>query len=125
MARATSTFRANTIASHFSLHFSRNASVGSVANAGSTFASSSSSSPGDRSFDRLLRALALVDSMLLLRLVFETAVIQTFMEEPPHWYKLAYPTVVHPLKGFFSTASIYMVVAVAAERYKAICYPLR
>ena len=41
------------------------------------------------------------------------------------WYKLLYPKVIHPLKGVVRSASIYMVVAVAAERFKAVCYPLR
>ena len=36
-----------------------------------------------------------------------------------------FPYVIHPIKGMVQTSAIYMVVAVAAERYKAICHPLR
>lgn len=86
-----------------------------------------SAAPGDsnRSFNRLLRALAVVDGALLVYLVAETAAIRTFSSEPPYWYRLAYPYLLHPLKGFVQTAAIYMVVAISAERYKAVCYPLR
>jgi predicted membrane-bound spermidine synthase len=38
---------------------------------------------------------------------------------------LAYPYFLHPAKGMIRTATIYMVVAISAERFKAICYPLR
>lgn len=31
----------------------------------------------------------------------------------------------HPLKNMTGSACVYMVVAVAAERYYAICYPMR
>ena len=40
-------------------------------------------------------------------------------------YRLAYPYFLHPAKGMIRTSTIYMVVAISAERYKAICYPLR
>ena len=35
----------------------------------------------------------------------------------PTWYRLAFPYLWHPAKNVVSTACVYMVVAVAAERY--------
>ncbi len=43
----------------------------------------------------------------------------------PTWYRLSFPHLWHPAKNVVSTACVYMVVAVAAERYHAICHPLK
>lgn len=51
--------------------------------------------------------------------------VRTFLSEDPSWYRLSYPYLVHPGKGFVLTAAIFMIVAISAERYKAVCFPLR
>ena len=79
----------------------------------------------NRQFNKLLMCLALVDSLLIVVSVIETAVIGTFMNTLPMWYKLAFPYFLNPFKGMVHTATIFMVVAVSAERYKAVCHPLR
>ncbi len=41
-----------------------------------------------------------------------------FWGTEPTWFKLAYPYFFHPGRGIIQTAAIYMVVAVATERYR-------
>ena len=84
-----------------------------------------SSTDTNRSFNKLLIALAIVDSLVLINLMGENALLQTFLKKDPVWYRAAYPKILHPLKGMVQTAAIYMVVAVSAERYKAVVHPLR
>lgn len=79
----------------------------------------------NRPFNRLLMCLAIADSLLIFVSIGETAIVGTFMTTHPTWYKLCYPYLVHPLKGIVQTATIFMIVAVSAERYKAVCHPLR
>ncbi|TRY77004.1 hypothetical protein TCAL_02696 [Tigriopus californicus] len=78
----------------------------------------------NRPFNRLLMCLAIADSLLIFVSIGETAIVGTFMTTHPTWYKLCYPYLVHPLKGIVQTATIFMIVAVSAERYKAVCHPL-
>ena len=40
------------------------------------------------------------------------------------WFKLSYPYFWHPAKGMIQTSTIFMVVAVSAERFRAFCYPM-
>ena len=51
-----------------------------------------------------------------------TTKIEEYVTEPV-WYKLSYALFWHPIKGIFHSASIFMVVAVSAERFRAVCYP--
>ncbi len=90
-----------------------------------TIAASQTTSDSTKNFNKLLRALSVIDGLLLLTIMLETGLVQTFMSEAPYWYRLAYPYFYHPLKRTVQTASIYMVVAISAERCKAVCYPLR
>ena len=78
-----------------------------------------------KSFNKLLIALSFLDSLLIVNVIGETAIIGTFMGESPFWYKMSYPYILHPWKGIIQTGTIFMVVAVSAERYKAVCHPLR
>jgi hypothetical protein len=83
-----------------------------------------------RHFNKLLMALSIVDSLLIFVEVAETSIMGTLNDnadamDPPTWYRLAYPYLLYPMKGMIRTATIYMVVAISAERFKAICYPLR
>ena len=72
----------------------------------------------NRNFHRLLACLAIVDLILITVLVMEISIIGVFIKTEPHWYVLAYPYVIHPARGIIQTLAIYMVVAVATERYR-------
>ena len=83
------------------------------------------STEANRHFNKLLIALAIVDSLLIVDLVVESSILLFLGGELPLWYIFSYSYFIHPAKGMVQTATIYMVVAVSAERYKAICHPLR
>merc|ERR1711935_55026 len=42
----------------------------------------------------------------------------------PYWYRVSYPFFLWPLKWMFMSCTIFMVVAISAERHRAICSPL-
>eukprot|EP00093_Oithona_nana_P012280 12280.XXX_442860_446791_1 [CDS] Oithona nana genome sequencing. len=75
-------------------------------------------------FHKMLMTLTVNDSILIIFYLLSSAVIGS-LSEVPTWWKQLFPYVFHPLKAVTFSASIFMVVAVSAERYKAICYPLR
>ena len=71
--------------------------------------------------------LALVDSVLLLDVLIEKTIIPYYTSLSPiepEWYKISYPYFWHPFKGIIATVAIYLMVAISAERYRAVCYPL-
>ena len=43
---------------------------------------------------------------------------------PPDWYNKTFPYIWHPLKGMSLSATIFMVIAVSAERFRAVCHPM-
>lgn len=55
-------------------------------------------------------------------------ILGTFMRAnnlgEPLWYRLSFPYILWPLKWVFMSCTIFMVVAISAERYRAICSPL-
>ena len=55
-------------------------------------------------------------------MLIERSLVYHFSE--PIWYKTMYPYFWHPIKGIFLSATIFTVVAVSAERYRAVCHPL-
>jgi len=57
-------------------------------------------------------------------MLIQKAIVGNFLKPEPHWFKLSYPYFWHPFKGMVKNGTIFMVVAVSAERYRAICYPL-
>lgn len=79
-------------------------------------------------FNRLLMSLAIVDTMLLIYYVLDYGIIGVFMRskgmDEPLWYRVSFPYILHPLKWICMSASIFMVVAISAERHRAICSPL-
>eukprot|EP00095_Tigriopus_kingsejongensis_P000943 maker-scaffold360_size197209-snap-gene-0.39 protein:Tk00943 transcript:maker-scaffold360_size197209-snap-gene-0.39-mRNA-1 annotation:"fmrfamide receptor-like isoform x1" len=79
-------------------------------------------------FNRLLTSLAVVDTMLLIYYVLDYGIIGVFMRskgiDEPLWYRMSFPYILHPLKWICMSASIFMVVAISAERHRAICSPL-
>ena len=69
-----------------------------------------------------------MDTLLLLYYLVDYGIVGTFirsLELPePLWYRVTFPYVLHPFKWFSISSSIFMVVAISAERHRAICSPL-
>ena len=72
----------------------------------------------------MLIALASVDTIVIMYNVMEKSIVETFCPEEPLWYRLTYPHLFHPMNGIIESLSIFLVVAISAERYRAICRPL-
>ncbi len=66
-------------------------------------------------FHKMLMTLALIDCVLIIFYVLNSAIIGSMLDLP-HWWTLLYPKVFHPLKAVTFSASIFMVVAISAER---------
>ncbi|TRY77431.1 hypothetical protein TCAL_07428 [Tigriopus californicus] len=77
-----------------------------------------------KNFNKLLITLATCDSLLIIYFIMEKSIVETFSYEEPLWYRVAYPYILHPLRGIIETATVYMVVAISADRFRAICHPL-
>ena len=67
-------------------------------------------------FHKLLMSLAAVDSLVIVFFVADLSICGQFLAEEPRLYRLSYPYFLHPLRNMVLTASIYMVVAISAER---------
>jgi hypothetical protein len=75
------------------------------------------------SFDELLTHLLAIDTFLVLVFLIES--LTTIVGgEMPQWYVLIYPYVLHPGKAISLSSTVFMVVAVAADRQRAICHPM-
>jgi hypothetical protein len=61
-------------------------------------------------------SLALVDSLQILSFVLNEAVVGTFACAP-YWYRITFPHFFYPTKSIVQSCSIFMVVAISAERY--------
>ena len=70
-------------------------------------------------FNTLLIMLVSMDSLVLLFSLFDSY-LSGFGYPEPLWYKVLFPKLWHPLKNVALSGCIYMVVAVAAERYENI-----
>ena len=71
-------------------------------------------------------SLSVADLALVVVMVVDKCIAyhyMTYNTVEPLWFRLSYPYFWHPIKGIFLCATIYMVVAVSAERFRAICYP--
>ena len=71
------------------------------------------------------------DMLLLFYYILDMGVVGTFIRSKceetdcePYWYRMLYPYMLHPLKHIALTSSIFMVVAISAERHRAIVDPL-
>ena len=71
----------------------------------------------------VLRHLLLIDTMVVIFFVIESMTNHVIGYEP-QWYKILYPYVLHPGKAISLSASVFMVVLVAADRQRAICHPM-
>ena len=71
---------------------------------------------------------AIFDSLYLLYYIVDHGIIGTFMRSrgmpEPIWYRVSYPYVLWPLKWMIMSCTIFLVVAISAERHRAICSPL-
>ena len=63
----------------------------------------------------------MIDVALILDMVVQKCIAYHFTE--PLWFRVSYPFFWHPIKGILLSATIFMVIAVSAERFRAICYP--
>lgn len=79
----------------------------------------------NRSFHKMLFCLIIIDSTVIVFFVGDVSIIGQFLSPEPYIYRVAYPYLIHPFRNMALTASIFMVVAISAERYRAICYPLK
>ena len=68
-------------------------------------------------------SLTIADIMLILDSVLQKSIVQHF-QQPHEWYNKTYPYIWHPLKGISLSATIFMVVSVSAERFRAVCHPM-
>ena len=69
------------------------------------------------------------DTLLLFYYILDMGIVGTFIRSKcetcePYWYRVLYPYMLHPLKNIALTSSIFMVVAISAERHRAIVDPL-
>ncbi len=62
-------------------------------------------------------SLALVDSLVIVFFVVDLSICGQFLSSEPYLYKVTYPYLLHPVRNMVLTASIFMVVAISAERY--------
>lgn len=76
------------------------------------------------SFNSHLVLLAVADSFFLLVYLLDVSYIDAFGHRLPEWYKALFPLLLHPLKAMLMSMCIYMIVAIAANRFRAICYPM-
>ena len=70
---------------------------------------------------RLFLSLAFCDIALIGDMLVQK--MATYYLEDPFWYEVSFPYYWYPAKGVFLCASMFMIIAVSAERHRAICYP--
>lgn len=73
------------------------------------------------SFNLLLVSLAIVDSSYLLGSMLES--IRSYFGVT-RLHLILFPYFLYPMNKFFMTASIFLTVAIAIERYVAVHYPI-
>lgn len=86
---------------------------------------SSSGAVGRSPFNTILMSLVAFDSFFLVFSIIDSAYFTSFRMPEPLWYKAIFPYVWYPLKNVVTNGCVFMVVAVAAERYHAICHPMK
>ena len=74
-------------------------------------------------FDEMLTHLLILDTMLVIIFLLD-AMTNVVFDSQPDWYKILYPYVIHPGKAISMSATVLMVVAVSADRQRAICHPM-
>ena len=78
-------------------------------------------------FNDICFRLAMSDNLLIIDSFIQKSLIPYFTSNAPfepYWFKISNPYFWHPFKGIIVTVTIYLMVAISAERFRAICYPL-
>ena len=75
------------------------------------------------SFDEMLTHLLILDTIMVIFFLLDFMTSNVFGENPD-WYRLLYPYFIHPGKAIFVSATVFMVVAVSADRQRAICHSM-
>ena len=78
-------------------------------------------------FDFISFSLAITDCLLIIDSCITKSILPNWANTDgiePYWFRVSFPAFWHPFKGIIVTITIYMVVAVSAERFRAVCYPL-
>ena len=71
--------------------------------------------------------LTFSDSLLIIDSFIQKSLLPYFTSKSPlepDWFKITNPYFWHPFKGIIVTVTIYLMVAISAERFRAVCYPL-
>ena len=74
-------------------------------------------------FDEMLTHLLILDTMLVIFFLVDVMTTIVFQSSPV-WYKILYPYLIHPGIKISLSATVLMVVAVSADRQRAICHPM-
>ena len=72
-------------------------------------------------------SLAVCDCLLIIDSFVQRSIIPYFTSispNEPKWFILMYPYFWYPFRGIIVTVTIYMMLAISAERFRAVCYPL-
>ena len=77
------------------------------------------------SFNSHLVLLAIADAFFLIFYLLDLAYMDGFGNAQPAWYKTLFPLLLHPAKSILMSVCVYMIVAIAANRFQAICYPMK
>ena len=73
-------------------------------------------------FHWLLVALALVDLLVISLTILDVSIVRAF-DVHFNWFFWAFPHLIYPTTNMVLTASIFLVVVIAYERYVAVCNP--
>ena len=77
--------------------------------------------------DFLSYRLSIFDCFLIVDSIVQKSIVPYFSNDSgdePAWFKITFVYLWYPFKGIILTATIYMMVAISAERFRAVCYPL-
>ena len=72
-------------------------------------------------------SLAICDCLLVIDAIVQRSIIPYFTSispTEPNWFIMMYPYFWYPFRGIIVTVTIYMMLAISAERFRAVCYPL-
>ena len=78
----------------------------------------------NNTFNQLLSILLIIDNMCLFFIMVEVFSNKFDLRRSLELYDIFHPYFFHPFRNITLTSSIFMTVAIAHERYRAIRYPL-